>query len=135
MAYLPVLVALEQNGALLQKQLAEQAHVGQPAMAALLGRMERDGLISRKPDPNDKRSSRIVLSAKARARVPKAKERLQEVADRAIAGFGEDERATLMALLRRIVHNLAEPVEEQTTREESTASPTVDRRPRKVRSS
>jgi hypothetical protein len=67
--------------------------------------------------------------------VPKAKERLQEVADRAIAGFGEDERATLMALLRRIVHNLAEPVEEQTTREESTASPTVDRRPRKVRSS
>lgn len=35
-------------------------------MAALLGRMERDGLISREVLPNDKRSNRISLSANAR---------------------------------------------------------------------
>ena len=67
MAYLPVAIALEENGSLLQKQLAERAHVEQPTMAALLVRMERDGLISREALPDDKRSSRISLSAKAKA--------------------------------------------------------------------
>ncbi len=61
MAYLPVAIALEENGALPQRQLAEHAHVEQPTMAALLVRMERDGLISREPHPSDKRSSLISL--------------------------------------------------------------------------
>jgi MarR family transcriptional regulator for hemolysin len=106
MAYLPVLVALEENGALLQKHLAERAHVEQPTMAALLKRMERDGLISRDPHPDDKRASQISLSAKAKARVPSAKERLGEVAARATSGFSQRELATLIALLRRVVTNL-----------------------------
>src|SRR3954467_12220457 len=69
MAYLPVVVALQENGALLQKQLAQHAHVEQPTMAALLARMERDGLISREPHPSDKRASQISLSAKAKERL------------------------------------------------------------------
>lgn len=106
MAYLPVVIALEENGPLLQKQLAEVAHVEQPTMAALLTRMERDGLISREAHPGDKRASNIKLSPKAKARVSSAKERLAEVADRAMAGFTASERATLIALLQRVVHNL-----------------------------
>jgi MarR family transcriptional regulator for hemolysin len=109
MAYLPVVVPLEESGPLQQKQLAQLAHVEQPTMAALLTRMERDGLISRAPHPSDKRSSRISLSAKAKARVPLAKERLGEVAARATAGLSERERTTLIALLRRVVDNLEKP--------------------------
>ncbi|MDC0714157.1 MarR family transcriptional regulator [Stigmatella sp. ncwal1] len=106
MAYLPVVIALEENGALLQKQLAEHAHVEQPTMAALLTRMERDGLISRGPHPSDKRASQISLSAKAKARLPLAKEQLGEVAEQATLGFSERERATFIELLRRVVNNL-----------------------------
>ncbi|NBD08241.1 MarR family transcriptional regulator [Corallococcus sp. c25j21] len=106
MAYLPVVGELEEHGALLQKQLAELARVEQPTMAALLTRMERDGLITREPHPGDKRAMRISLSAKAKARVPQAREQLGEVADQATAGFSERERATLIALLRRVVSNL-----------------------------
>jgi DNA-binding MarR family transcriptional regulator len=106
MAYLPVVIALEENGALLQKHLAEHTHVEQPTMAALLARMERDGLLSREPHPSDRRASRISLSAKAKARLPAAKERLGEVAGQATSGFSERERATLVALLRRVVDNL-----------------------------
>jgi DNA-binding MarR family transcriptional regulator len=106
MAYLPVVIALEENGALLQKQLAEHAHVEQPTMAALLARMERDGLVLHKPHPSDKRASQISLSAKAKARLPSAKKRLGEVAQQATAGLSERERATLIALLRRVVNNL-----------------------------
>jgi DNA-binding MarR family transcriptional regulator len=106
MAYLPVVFALLENGALLQKELAARAHVEQPTMAALLARMERDGLIKRGAHPSDKRASEISLSAKAKSRLPSAKERLGEVAERALSGFSERERKILMALLRRVVMNL-----------------------------
>ena len=112
MAYLPVVIALEENGALLQKHLAEHAHVEQPTMAALLARMERDGLIAREPHPSDKRARQLSLSAKARARLPSAKARLGKVAAQATAGFSERERATLIALLRRVVNNLDQIVED-----------------------
>jgi DNA-binding MarR family transcriptional regulator len=106
MAYLPVVAALEEKGALLQKQLAEVAHVEQPTMAALLGRMERDGLLVREPHPTDRRASQISLSAKAAARMPAAWEQLTVVAEQALAGFTDHERAILLALLRRVVANL-----------------------------
>lgn len=106
MAYLPVVVALEKHGPLLQKQLAEHARVEQPTMAALLTRMERDGLVEREPHPDDKRASQISLSKKARERLPQAMAQLVEVAEQATAGFSERERDTLMALLRRVVANL-----------------------------
>jgi MarR family transcriptional regulator, transcriptional regulator for hemolysin len=112
MAYLPVVIALQEHGALLQKQLAEHAHVEQPTMAALLTRMERDGLIKREPDPCDKRATRISLSAKARARLPAAKERLTEVAEQATSGFSDRERATFIALLRRLINNLDQAVDD-----------------------
>jgi DNA-binding MarR family transcriptional regulator len=107
-AYFPVVAALREDEALLQKQLADRARVEQPTMAALLARMERDGLITREPHPEDRRASRISLSAKAKARLPLATERLEEVVDQATAGFSQRERTTLIELLRRVVKNLDE---------------------------
>lgn len=112
MAYLPVVVALRENAALLQKELAERAQVEQPTMAALLARMERDGLILREPHPSDNRARQISLTAKAKARLPLAKELLGAVAARATSGFSEGERTTLIALLRRVVDNLDQAVED-----------------------
>ena len=106
MAYLPVVIALDDDGPLLQKDLAERAHVEQPTMAALLTRMERDGLIEREPDPGDRRASRISLTRKAKARLPRAKEMLGEVADRVTDGFTEKERAAFLDYLHRAVQNL-----------------------------
>lgn len=106
MAYLPVVMAIEENGPLLQKHLAELAHVEQPTMAALLTRMERDGLIQQDPHPGDKRARLISLSTKAKRRVPSAKKRLGEVAEQATSGFSEKERAMIIALMRRLINNL-----------------------------
>lgn len=106
MAYLPVTMALAAKGALQQKDLAAEAHVEQPTMAALLGRMERDGLIAREPHPDDRRATRITLTAKAKRALPVAREALGEVADRVTAGFTEAERTTFLALLQRAVENL-----------------------------
>jgi MarR family transcriptional regulator for hemolysin len=108
-AYVPVIVALEDNGPLTQKELIESAHVEQPSMAALLGRMERDGVVSRSPHPVDQRASLISLTTTAKTRLPKAKEQLRRAVDQALAGLSKQERATLLALLRRVVANLSAP--------------------------
>src|ERR1700738_1405498 len=70
--HLPVLVALRDGRASTQRDLAHFAKIEQPPMAQMLARMERDGLISRVPDPADRRSSRITLTAAAEARLPDA---------------------------------------------------------------
>jgi MarR family transcriptional regulator for hemolysin len=106
MAYLPVAVALEAGGPMSQRQLAELVQVEQPTMAALLGRMERDGLIVREPDPHDKRSARLALSAEGIERLPEAKEGLREISGDAMNGFSSEEMAMLLALLQRVVANL-----------------------------
>lgn len=107
MAYLPVIVSLYEDGPLSQRELLERARIEQPTMAALLARMERDGLIVRKPDPSDARSRVISLSAKGRARLPIVMEAMQEVVDQALAGIDAGERAMLMDVLQRVVKNLA----------------------------
>lgn len=108
MAYLPVLMALEERGPLLQKDLAEEARVEQPTMAALLARMDRDGLVARIPHPSDKRASLVSLTPKAKKAMPKATEQLQTVAERVTLGFSSADRAAFLAYLRRAVANLEE---------------------------
>ena len=104
--HLPVLVALEEDLATSQRDLARFARIEQPSMAQMLARMERDGLISRTPDPVDKRSSQVALTDAARARLPDACAVLFEGNAEALDGFSADETAQLAALLTRLIANL-----------------------------
>lgn len=106
MSQLPVLIALEEGRALPQKELAQIARVEQPTMAEMLARMERDGVVQREPNPDDKRGSLTSLTKSARARLPKAKAALLQGEQEAMAGFSEEERALLLSLLRRVVENV-----------------------------
>ncbi len=106
MSHLPVLRALGQTRALSQRQLAEAAHVEQPTMTQMLARMERDGVIQREADPDDRRANLISLTRLARARFPRAKAALIEAEHEALAGFSEGEKAQLRGLLQRVVDNV-----------------------------
>ncbi|KAA0700913.1 MarR family transcriptional regulator [Neorhizobium sp. P12A] len=103
---LPVLVALQDGKVSTQRDLARFAKVEQPPMAQMLARMERDGLIERTPHPEDGRSSRIVLTKEAQARMPDAIETLFRGNREAMAGFTEEEATQLVALLTRLIANL-----------------------------
>jgi len=106
MSHLPVLIALEDGGALSQKELAQAARVEQPTMAEMLSRMERDGVVERAPNPNDKRASLTSLSRRSRVRLPKAKEALLRGEREAVSGLSKAEKEQLLGLLRRVVHSL-----------------------------
>jgi MarR family transcriptional regulator, transcriptional regulator for hemolysin len=104
--HLPVLVALRDGRASTQRDLARFAKVEQPPMAQMLARMERDGLIHRSPDPDDGRSSRIVLTQTARTRMPEAVATLLQGNREALDGFTNQEAKQLVALLQRLIANL-----------------------------
>lgn len=112
MGQLPVLVALKESGALSQAALARLAQVEQPSMAQLLNRMERDGLVQRAPDPHDKRSHLVSLTADASERMPKGKAVMEAVSRQALAGFTKEERDQLMTLILRVNANLDRAVSE-----------------------
>ena len=104
--HLPVLTALMDCEALSQKMLIEQAKIEQPTMAATLGRMERDGIIVRQPDPQDRRSFHYALTAATRAKVPDIRAVIESMSVTALADIAEDDRARLMALLSASIASL-----------------------------
>ena len=104
--HLPVLVALRDGRADTQRDLARFAKTEQPPMAQMLARMERDGLIERTPDPADGRSSRITLTAAAKARLPEAIAVLLAGNCQVLDGFTEEEAGQLVSLLTRVITNL-----------------------------
>ena len=108
MSQLPVLVALKDGASLSQKELTRLAGVEQPSMAQLLARMERDGVIRRKPDPTDGRSSLISLTARTMKLIDPARAIMAQGNREALAGFNEDEIKQLVAMLHRVIANVSD---------------------------
>jgi DNA-binding MarR family transcriptional regulator len=108
MSQLPVLVALKDGASLPQKELTRLAGVEQPSMAQLLARMERDGVIRRKPDPADGRSSLISLSPRTLKLIDAARAIMTEGNRDALAGFSDSEVSQLVALLQRVIANVSD---------------------------
>lgn len=101
--HMPVLLTLADGSERSQKDLAAAAAVEQPTMAATLARMQRDGLVTRRRDPDDGRASLFALTAQIRARVGQVIAAAIEVNDRALAPLSADERRLYMDMLARIV--------------------------------
>jgi len=105
-AQIPVVAMLKHHGPMTQKQLAEMAQIEQPSMAQTLARMERDGMVERRADPADRRSSSVHLTELAMSKLPEAQKALNQGERKVLAGLSEGEVATLLDLLQRVVANL-----------------------------
>ncbi|MGV1915535.1 MarR family transcriptional regulator [uncultured Agrobacterium sp.] len=85
----PVLLELWKEDRLTQRQLLDRVDIEQATLANTLARMQRDGLVERKPHPTDRRSQIIMLTQAGAA--------LEEAA---IAASNETEEALLKDLLK-----------------------------------
>lgn len=105
-AHMPVLLALEDGVALPQKTLAERAGVEQPTMAATLNRMERDGLVSRTPNPEDGRSTLVALTPKALGKLPQIGKAVEAINALVLDPLTPTEQEQYFALLKRVIATL-----------------------------
>jgi MarR family transcriptional regulator, transcriptional regulator for hemolysin len=102
-AHMPVLLALETGEALTQKALAERAGVEQPTMTATLGRMERDGLIVRTPNPEDGRSTLVALTPVALGKLPEVERAVTAINTLVLDGLGKKDRRRYFELLEHVI--------------------------------
>jgi DNA-binding MarR family transcriptional regulator len=103
-----VLAALRRSGAgasLTPSTLARVAMVSPAGMTNRLDRLERSGLVDRRPDPDDRRGSLVTLTARGTAVIDRAIESLVAAEAALVADVSEAERhrfdRTLDKLLAR----------------------------------
>lgn len=104
--YIPVILSLAVEPVLTQKALVQRAAIEQPTMAATLARMERDGLVERRADRKDARTSLFRLTRLAKSKLPQFFEQLDEGNAVALAGLNVEEKEQLLNILTKVIHNL-----------------------------
>lgn len=102
----PALVMLYQKDGLTQADLCKRINVEQPTMANTLNRMERDGLIERIADPDDKRRSRIHLTTRAKEFKDALMEKARAVPHQAFASLDSADQDKVFSLIGRMIDNL-----------------------------
>ncbi len=111
-AQYPVLLHLWREDGLTQHQLCDLVGIEQPTMANTLKRMERDGLVRKVQDDNDRRKVRIRLTRRAKGLQEALDLSAEEVLSAAVAGFSAMERDGLDALLKRVIANLEQDMDQ-----------------------
>lgn len=104
-------VALQQlwrKDGITQSELAHGLRVAPATVTISLQRMEKLGLIERRPDPHDQRGSRVFLTEKGRSLREKVEGNWHKLEGQALAGFTEGDRELLQQLLLRIRDNLGQ---------------------------
>jgi MarR family transcriptional regulator for hemolysin len=104
-----VLVWLAAQPQLRQSQLAELTDLTPIAIARLVDRMETEGLVTRHPDPHDRRAWRLALTPRARDRMELIRDIATALRADALAGFTAKEQEFLIDALKRIRSNLSTP--------------------------
>jgi DNA-binding MarR family transcriptional regulator len=100
-AYGSVLIPLFEEDGLRMGQLAERARVSKQTMTTLVRLAERDGLVTREPDPSDGRAALVWLTDRSRAFRP--------VAERAVGAL---ERQVAARLTREQIEQLKSALRE-----------------------
>lgn len=104
--FMTLLPLWEQDG-MTQAELTRALDVEQATMANTLSRMERDGLIERRPSPQDARARTVHLTDRARALKDPAQAAAETVNARAVGDMDADTRAALLAQMRAMIARLS----------------------------
>jgi len=99
----PTLLELWEGDGLTQKQLVARLGIEQATMANTLNRMERDGLVTRRKDPEDGRSQLVWLTERARALHAPAVAAASGVNADLLAALDAAERPQFLALMRKVI--------------------------------
>jgi len=89
-------------------ELADAAGVTRATMTGLIDTLERDGLVRREPDPDDRRMMSVRLTPKAEVFLKQMLPGHFETMARLMAPLSESERKTLVRLLTKVLQHASE---------------------------
>jgi DNA-binding MarR family transcriptional regulator len=99
-----------------QLALAEAMGYDKTRLIALLDGLEADGLITRTPDPADRRARVVRLTPAGRRRHAAAVQDIREMEETLLLELTVPERATLLAILPRLAQGSSSPKGSGSTR-------------------
>lgn len=101
-----VLFTLHQSDSMSQKELAARLNVTPPSITASIQKMERDGYLTRHPDPKDQRVMRLSLTEKGKSCIQGVRTVARQMEELMFCNMTGEEVALLKRLLLQISDNL-----------------------------
>ena len=93
---------IAKNEGCLQKALSQATGLNHSAVTGLVGRMEKNGLIERKPCQEDGRASRLYLTLKGGELIPPATSLLRDLNEKLTEDFSVEEIETVVRFLNKV---------------------------------
>ncbi|QNP73453.1 winged helix-turn-helix transcriptional regulator [Streptomyces roseirectus] len=93
-------------GAARQSDLVKLLDLDPSTVTKMLQRLEQAGHVRRLPDPADGRAVLVEATDTSSHLLDEVERAWTELEERSLAGFGEEERAVFLSLLRRVEDNL-----------------------------
>ena len=101
-----ILFTLHRSDSMSQKELAARLNVTPPSITSSIQKMERDGYLTRHPDPADQRVMRLTLAERGKACIQSVKnvgERMDEIIQ---GGMSLEEQLLFRRLILQVKDNL-----------------------------
>jgi DNA-binding MarR family transcriptional regulator len=114
-----VLIRLMARDGQSQSELAAATYRDRPNMTRILAGLESRGLVTRRPDAEDRRLTHVYLTPEARGLIAATTPVATRARDRMYAGLSRKQLADLRAALRRIESNAVTYLEELKAEEEA----------------
>lgn len=112
-----VLLRLERREGLKQSDLAEDLDIQPITLTRLVDRLCDNGLIERRPDPNDRRAKRLYLKPAARPLLDRIAEQVEVLAGTVLAGIEPAAIGAMLAQLGLARENLRQAIADKTTQD------------------
>lgn len=114
-----VLVRLDRSEGLKQSELAEILDLQPISLTRLLDRLADNGLIERRPDPNDRRANRLFLTPAARPLLEQLTELSKSVMGTVLEGISERSVERLLDELTTLRDNLRGAINRNQTQQQA----------------
>ena len=106
LALIGPLLLLSWKGAMLQRDMVRASAIKQPAMVALLDKLQAMDLVRREAHATDKRAATVQLTAAGAAAAAIGRTALLDANAVGVTGFTDREAATFIGLLGKFIANL-----------------------------
>src|SRR6476620_2915162 len=85
----------------IQQEIGAALGIDTSTMVSLIDQLEAAGLAKRRPHPKDRRAREVIITAKGRRALKRARGMASQVQDEVLGGLTAAERRELLKLLRR----------------------------------
>ena len=103
-----VIFSLYLDSGLTQRELADKIGVESPTLVPIINKMENDGYVQRKSDPNDRRIKRVYTTPKTDLLWNSMMECATQIRKVSTKGVSEQEMKLALEVIKKITENLTD---------------------------